>query len=38
MKLEMVSTPTGLLAMRLGLEARGGFDIREVPRRSHGFG
>ena len=36
MKLEMVSTPTRLLAMCLGPEAGGAFDIREVPRRSPG--
>ena len=32
----MVKTPTRLVAMCLGPEARGAFDIREVPRRSPG--
>ena len=36
MKLEMANTLTRLLAMCLGPEAGGGFDIREVPRRSPG--
>ena len=36
MKLEMVSTPTRLVAMCLGPEAGGAFDIREVPRRKPG--
>ena len=36
MKLEMVSTPTRLLAMCLGPDAGGVFDIRAVPRRSPG--
>ncbi len=36
MKLEMVSMPTRLIAMCLGPEAGGAFDIREVPRRSPG--
>ncbi len=36
MKLEMAIAPTRLLAMCLGPEAGGGFDIREVPRRSPG--
>ena len=36
MKLEMVSTPTRLVAMWLRPEAGGAFDIREVPRRSPG--
>ena len=36
MKLEMANTLTRQLAMCLGPEAGGGFDIREVPRRSPG--
>ena len=36
MKLEMAIAPTRLLAMCLGPEAGGAFDIREVPRRSPG--
>ena len=36
MKLEMASTPTRLVAMCLGPEAGGAFDIREVPRRKPG--
>jgi len=36
MNLEMASTPTRLVAMSLGPEAGGAFDIREVPRRSPG--
>jgi NADPH:quinone reductase-like Zn-dependent oxidoreductase len=36
MKLEMASAPTRLLAMCLGPEAGGAFDIREVTRRSPG--
>jgi len=36
MKLEMVSMPTRLIAMCLGPEAGGAFDIREVPRRKPG--
>ena len=36
MKPEMVSTPTRLVAMCLGPEAGGAFDIREVPRRKPG--
>jgi hypothetical protein len=34
MKLEMAIAPTRLVAMCLGPEAGGTFDIREVPRRS----
>ena len=33
MNLEMVNMPTRLIAMCLGPEAGGAFDIREVPRR-----
>jgi len=36
MKLEMAIAPTRLVAMCLGPEAGGAFDIREVPRRSPG--
>jgi NADPH:quinone reductase-like Zn-dependent oxidoreductase len=36
MKLEMAIAPTRLVAMCLGPEAGGAFDIREVPRRSSG--
>ena len=36
MKLEMVSTATRLVAMCLGPEAGGAFNIGEVPRRSPG--
>ena len=36
MKPEMVSMPTRLIAMCLGPEAGGAFDIREVPRRKPG--
>jgi hypothetical protein len=36
MKLEMAIPPTRLLAMCLGPEAGGAFDIREVPCRSPG--
>jgi NADPH:quinone reductase-like Zn-dependent oxidoreductase len=36
MKLEMAIAPTQLLAMCLGPDGGGGFDIREVPRRNPG--
>jgi reticulon-4-interacting protein 1, mitochondrial len=36
MRLEMAIAPTRLVAMCLGPEAGGAFDIREVPRRSPG--
>ena len=36
MKLEMAIAPTRLVAMCLGPEAGGAFDIREVPRRRPG--
>ena len=36
MTLEMAIAPTRLVAMCLGPEAGGAFDIREVPRRSPG--
>jgi reticulon-4-interacting protein 1, mitochondrial len=36
MKLEMAIAPTRLLAMCLGPDGGGGFDIREVPRHNPG--